>query len=371
MFLKEQNSNIQMSRKFKFRIPQVLSLSKWTLFLFLTFNFSLFTFHLGAQGVTKYGQSTSSSSNFVDKNGKIGSSAALSKFGQVFAVPGAPTGVTATAGNALATVAFSVPASNGGSTITSYTATSLPDGLTSTLTQAGSGTITVTGLSNYTAYTFTVTATNAIGTSTASSASNSVTTSPSVEPTDVLNPTTGKVWMDRNLGATQVAISSTDAASYGYLYQWGRGTDGHQSRTSASTGTLATSDTPGHSNFIADGKSDDWRNPQKPDLWQGVSGTNKPCPSGYRLPTGAEWEAERTSWVSNNPAGAFASPLKLPAAGWRHRDGVVYDVGVDGSYWSSTVIDLDSSSLIFSNTWGSFVAGRYRIYGFSVRCIKN
>jgi len=36
---------------------------------------------------------------------------------------------------------------------------------------------------------------------------------------------TGRVWMDRNLGASQVATSSTDPLSLGDLYQWGRGTD--------------------------------------------------------------------------------------------------------------------------------------------------
>jgi hypothetical protein len=92
-----------------------------------------------------------------------------------FAVPGAPTIGTATAGNAQASVPFTAPASDGGSTVVSYTATSSPEGITGTLTQAGSGTITVTGLTNGTAYTFTVTATNAIGTGAASTASNSVT----------------------------------------------------------------------------------------------------------------------------------------------------------------------------------------------------
>ena len=89
-------------------------------------------------------------------------------------VPGAPTIGTATAGNAQASVPFTSPASNGGSPITSYTATSTPGSFTGTLTQAGSGTITVTGLAN-TAYTFTVKATNAVGTGAASAASNSVT----------------------------------------------------------------------------------------------------------------------------------------------------------------------------------------------------
>ncbi len=91
------------------------------------------------------------------------------------AAPGAPTIGTATAGDTTAGVPFTAPASNGGATITTYTATSSPGGITGTLSQAGSGTISVTGLTNGTAYTFTVTATNSQGTGSPSSASNSVT----------------------------------------------------------------------------------------------------------------------------------------------------------------------------------------------------
>jgi hypothetical protein len=96
-----------------------------------------------------------------------------------FTVPGAPTIGTATVtGSTTATVAFTAPASDGGTAITSYTATSSPSGGTGTLSQAGSGTISVTGLTGNTSYTFTVTATNAVGTSAASAASNSITTLP-------------------------------------------------------------------------------------------------------------------------------------------------------------------------------------------------
>ena len=49
----------------------------------------------------------------------------------------------------------------------------------------------------------------------------------------VYNSDTQKIWLDRNLGATEVAVLSNDANSYGDLYQWGRPFDGHQIRTSA------------------------------------------------------------------------------------------------------------------------------------------
>ncbi|MBZ0242810.1 MAG: fibrobacter succinogenes major paralogous domain-containing protein, partial [Bacteroidales bacterium] len=154
----------------------------------------------------------------------------------------------------------------------------------------------------------------------------------------VENPITGKIWMDRNLGASQIATSSTDEDAYGDLYQWGRGADGHEKRTSGTTATLSFSDTPGHSDFIkAPDEPYDWRSPQNDDLWQGVSGINNPCPSGYRIPTEAEWDAERLSWVNNNSAGAFASPIKLTVAGYRNFSGGSLDnVGTVGSYWSST-----------------------------------
>ena len=90
--------------------------------------------------------------------------------------PDAPTIGTATAISGEATVPFTAPSSDGGSAITSYTATSSPGDFTGTISQSGSGSIIVSGLTSGTAYTFTVTATNAIGTSLASAVSNSVVT---------------------------------------------------------------------------------------------------------------------------------------------------------------------------------------------------
>jgi hypothetical protein len=87
-------------------------------------------------------------------------------------VPDAPTEVVASASNAQASVAFTAPVVNGGSEIISYTVTSTPGNLTQTGT---SSPLVVTGLTNETAYTFTVIATNAVGNSIESAISNEVT----------------------------------------------------------------------------------------------------------------------------------------------------------------------------------------------------
>ncbi|MBK7095054.1 MAG: hypothetical protein IPH57_08415 [Saprospiraceae bacterium] len=230
-------------------------------------------------------------------------------------------------------------------TVNNY-ATAIDNGTSTTYTQ--------TGLTCNTAYTLYVWAYNGCGNSsvlqlsqtTSACASGCGTVTFTYNGSSVTYGTVtsanNRCWLDRNLGATQVATSSTDEDAYGDLFQWGRLDDGHQEKTSPTTSTLSISDVPGHGNFITvQNYPYDWRSPQNNNLWQGVNSTNNPCPDGYRLPTYTEWELERMSWNTNNADGAFASPLKLTIAGLRnYLAGLVLGEGSSGYYWSSSVVDI-------------------------------
>ena len=122
----------------------------------------------------------------------------------VNAAPSAPINVTAIASNASATISWDPPISINGSAVTGYTVTSSPAGATCTTTTAE--TCTINGLTNGTAYTFAVTATNAIGTSVASVASAAVT--PSTVPE---KPTA----VTAVVGDTQATISFTAPTNIG------------------------------------------------------------------------------------------------------------------------------------------------------------
>lgn len=192
---------------------------------------------------------------------------------------------------------------------------------------------------------------------------------------------TNKIWMDRNLGATQVATSLTDNNAYGDLYQWGRLADGHQLRNSVADIYISSTDVPLDATFI---KSStfyyyDWRSPQKDALWQGVSGINNPCPTGFRLPTEAEFTAEMATWSSQNAAGAFGSPLKLPNGGFRDygNGNISAQVGSYGYYWTSSIngpsgsfTGQNAKYLVF-NSVRTAIEVLPRAAGLSVRCIKN
>jgi uncharacterized protein (TIGR02145 family) len=213
------------------------------------------------------------------------------------------------------------------------------------------------------------------------------------QPTAVVTITssTGKIWMDRNLGASRAATNSKDFEAYGCLYQWGRGNDGHASITwtlgeqglfgeipgeavNGTTTTLSTTDSPGDALFITDQVSIpyDWRSPKNNNLWQGVSGINNPCPAGFRIPTKAEFQAEINAYAIAGPTSAYNSIHKFPLAGSRAFDsGVIRGQGNEIWFWTSTTDTNDSFNVLIQVVAVYTNVGNGRAGGYSVRCIKN
>ncbi len=221
----------------------------------------------------------------------------------------------------------------------------------------------------------------------------------------VENTTTGRTWLNNNLGAdyanvdssaynaSQQATAGNDYLAYGSLFQWGRKADGHElfDWTGATAGTAkygdtnVTNDEPSDSLFI---KQRNWRVTPDDTLWASESSANSVCPVGYRLPLNpngvvdAEHElaVEINTWSSKDVNGSMSSDLKLPMAGFHdiyvHRA----DTANYGEYWTGSVVPSDDGtarparSIYFGD--GSKLPLKLldtsgRGYGLSVRCIKD
>jgi hypothetical protein len=152
--------------------------------------------------------------------------------------PAPASSVSAVAGDSQATVSWTAPSDNGGADITSYTVTASPGGASATTSNGTTLTIVVTGLTNATAYTFTVKATNAVGPGTISGVSNVVT--PVDVPTgqvltNLLTTSSLSLQADQVVGLTVQPIDedgNVDQNMPNITYTWHAGSCGSLSSTS-------------------------------------------------------------------------------------------------------------------------------------------
>ncbi|MDF1875235.1 hypothetical protein JHD48_05780 [Sulfurimonas sp. SAG-AH-194-I05] len=175
----------------------------------------------------------------------------------------------------------------------------------------------------------------------------------------VLSPFTGKVWLDRNLGAKRVCTAVDDSSCYGDYYQWGRDADGHEKKRSKG--------------FIKGKKQNryDWNESQDDTLWKGRNAKNNPCPKSFRIPSIDELYAETIQKGIRNKGDAFMSFLKLPASGFKSKEnGYLENRGRYTQLWSSNVEDIYAKYIYF-DTKHFGVDSSSRANGNGVRCIKN
>jgi uncharacterized protein (TIGR02145 family) len=292
--------------------------------------------------------------------------------------PDAPTGVVATAGDGSASVAFVAPSNDGGSDIWGYDVVSNPGGF---IEIGATSPIIVTGLTNGTSYTFTVVARNDVGPSEPSAPSAAVTPAapPSACPTTKVEDRNGneyntvgigtQCWMKENLKVTKYN-NGDEIPDVTSNPSWGLLTTGARAEyvSSGVTGYVSTY------GYLYN--------------WYAATDSRKICPTGWHVPTDAEWTTLTNTLEGESFAGTFmkkddallwstnsgtnSSGFSALPGGIRESDGSFYEIRNNASFWSATG-DGDSAfrRLLFSQL--SFVSQLIldKRSGLSVRCLRD
>lgn len=206
----------------------------------------------------------------------------------------------------------------------------------------------------------------------------------------ITSPYTGKRWLDRNLGASEVCSGlyhSMKKECYGDLYQWGRYIDGHEKDDALRSREAATNTSSAGPKFITTQyveDNSDWveesiddNGEKRISQWSTVG---RMCPPGFRVPTIYELNKEtiESSDGMTDVKDAAKNFLRLPPSGFRSHNlyalqntqvSGISGQGLEGFVWSTTVDGLYTYGLKYRKDAHEGLAGR--AYGATIRCIEN
>jgi len=280
--------------------------------------------------------------------------------------PDAPTIGTATGGNTTASVAFTAPSNVGGSAITLYTAISTPSGFTGT---AASSPITVSGLTNGTAYTFKVFATNSYGNSVLSAASNSVT--PAIQVGDSFGggffagqiSTAGNGIADYNLVIGPVATAQSTALAWKTSNTGGDPTSVIDGPANSATMNSATYPAAQFCEALSIGGFTDWYMPAKNEL-EVCYYNLKPSTSANDTASGTNTNAV-PSRGSNYTSG---TPAQTSATDFRNTGTEKFS---GQGYWASTQASATQGWVQVFNTGTQYAYNKDRSVSYKVRAVRR
>jgi hypothetical protein len=286
-------------------------------------------------------------------------------------VPNAPTIGTATGGSGSASVTFTAPADVGGGAITGYIVVSTPSSISGTGT---SSPITVSGLTNGTAYTFKVFATNVYGPSPLSVASNSVTPIPAVGAAYEGGYFAGQIGVSgvatHNLVIGPVASAQSTSKQYKIV-------------ATATTGADSVIDGPANSTAMNDvthpaalfckavtsGGFSDWYMPAKNELevcYYNLKPTTASNNTGAGINANAV-PARASNYTAGTPAQTSVATFQNPSGAERFNGGS----GIPAYYWSSTGNSGAGTAQMQYFTMGAQYTGQSKTSSYSVRAIRR
>ena len=180
----------------------------------------------------------------------------------------------------------------------------------------------------------------------------------------IISPHTGRIWLDRNVGALRSCNMLKDTACFGGYYQWGRGTDGHEDPTSATRDSRIITGTKFVIGF-SDWTESDSQGINRKAIWDRTDGSSV-CPVDFRIPSSPEFIAEDS-----------LNFLNLPASGRRLETGLYQpDIGDNSEYgylWTNSprADGTNAHYVVHKLDFFNTITHGLRSKGYNIRCIKD